>query len=390
MYYAMGMLSLMTGYHCYRRLSRHTVRLGRYVLIRKCPDRRPADVLSDVQIRQLRLFCGLVCAFVIYHFWAGGIPALHSDVETARFDFTSSGLMGIPGRMAMFGWPFVVLYVTLYYCRTLDKRVKLLLIGVWSAYAVFSLASGFKSSLVQVFCLLLLARLLLGNPFRLRELLSRRVVAITALSVLYMGWLSYKYASLGISDLPTLLAYAQARASLLAAQPGYLAITSFAQGTTGHSFLLQDLLYFVRKYLKVGLGDPSLFPLDKTVSSAIYNVPLQEGEWIVPVTVGAFAELYVDATLVGTMVLMCLLGAGMAYAVNRCISARSSFHAAAWGMGINTCVVFLVNGNLVYCVINYAAVLAMLALLRLVAMLPYARSGTLTDTHSMAGQSREE
>ncbi|MHB0913504.1 MAG: hypothetical protein ACYC2Y_08665 [Armatimonadota bacterium] len=384
-YYALSIAALLLGYYGVQGLAAHTIRFGDQVLIRKHSDGAAMGILTDLQRRRMTLFCCFVGCFVFYHFAVGGIPAFSPDVETVRFDFTSSGLFGIPGRMSMFGWPFVVLLVSFYYWRTRDESLKSLFYTVWGVFLLISLASGFKSSLVQVLTLILLSRIIAGKPIYLTKLFSRRFMMLYVAAVGYAGWMSFRYGSIGLTGMADLVNYMKLRAGVLAAVPGYYTITSLPANESGHLYLVQDLLYTLHKYFHIGMVSADTFPLDKIVSSALYNTPLSADAWIVPVTIGGFAQLYADAGLVGALVLMVLTGIALAYAVLRCTSKRTPFSAAALGLGIQMIMVYLLNGNLVYVIVNCGAVLAFLFGLDFLALLVALRIKMPRLRHSPTG-----
>ena len=237
-------------------------------------------------------FCCVVIVLTFYHFFASGVPLLSDDVETARFDFTSSGLLGIPGRMFLFGLPFTVLLVSSAAFRKLVPISRELLYSVWIAYIATSLLGGFKGGLVAVLTIMLLARSVVSRPLSLRRAVVGWRVLVIVGALLYCGLISFRYRSLGLTSPGDVIPYLAARATTSAAAPGYLVFSRYGTDGTGGDHYAQDASYFLRKYLPFIFSDDGVtLPFDKTISAALYHTPISGKSFIVPVTVGAFPEM---------------------------------------------------------------------------------------------------
>ncbi len=363
-YYALNSFLLLLGYHGFNRLKKSNICWGDTVLLNRFQGKGGVRLLSNAGLRQMHRLCVIISLLVAYHYVVGGIPILSPDVEVERFQFSSSGLFGIPGRMAIFGLPFIVLYVSIYYWRTQDLRVKRLFRCVWVIFIFFSLLSGFKSSVLRAIDIIILARLLVGNALRISEFFSRRIKFLSLLAVFYIVWLSFRYASLGLTDVTSFLDYIVMRLFTIPARPGHYAITNLAGNANSYSYFLGDIFYFVHKYFGISLGGGDIFPLDLTVSSALHGVPLTEGSWIVPVTVGSFAGWYVDIGFLGAVTASIVTGTILAIIISRSISARGAFSTAILGLTVDRVTVYIVSGGFGYTVVNLSAVIVFLYILR--------------------------
>ena len=321
--------------------------------------RRPAASTADLNHLPRRSTPGVVvfsCVVIIltfYHFFATGVPLLSEDVETARFDFTSSGLLGIPGRMFLFGLPFTVLLVSVAAFRNLVPVSRTLLYFVWVCYIATGLLGGFKGGLVAVLTIMLLARSVISKPVSLRRAVVGWRVLVIAGALLYCGLISFRYRSLGLTNPSDVIPYLAARATTSAAAPGYLVFSRYGTDGTGGDHYAQDATYFLGKYLPfVFTDDGTALPFDKTVSAALYNTPISGKAFIVPVTVGAFPELVSNVGIGGAMTGMLLIGVFISYFVSRAQQSRGAFQSALFALTVNLLQIYILNGNLVYTCFN--------------------------------------
>ena len=282
----------------------------------------------------LVLFVSVVVTLTFYHFFLSGVPLLSEDVETARFDFTSSGMLGIPGRMFLFGLPFAVFLVSLSAARRLTRVSRKLMYLVWSSYASASLLGGFKGGLVSVLTTMLLARSASGTPLSLKRVLVGWRVAVIVGAMAYCALISFRYRSLGLTNPSDVLPYLASRATVSAAAPGYLVFNRFGTGGSGGGQFAQDLGYFLHKYLPfLPLdGDDLILPFDKTVSAALYHTPISKNAFIVPVTVGAFPELVANVGTTGAMFGTFFVGAFLSYLVTGAQTCKTPFKSGLFAL----------------------------------------------------------
>lgn len=324
--------------------------------------RRPAAV-PGVNRLPRRSTPGVICfscvviVLTFYHFFAAGVPLLSEDVETARFDFTSSGLLGIPGRMFLFGLPFTVLLVSSSAFRKLMPVSRKLLYAVWISYIATSLLGGFKGGLVAVLTIMLLARSVVSRPLSLRRALVGWRVLVIVGALLYCGLISFRYRSLGLTSPGDVIPYLAARATTSAAAPGYLVFSRYGTDGTGGDHYAQDASYFLRKYLPFIFPDNGVtLPFDKTVSAALYRTPISSRSFIVPVTVGAFPEMVSNVGVGFAMAGMFLVGVFISYFVTRAQLSGGAFQSALFALTVNLLQIYILNGNLVYTCFNLVLV----------------------------------
>lgn len=310
--------------------------------------------------RVLRVLIIVVFAFVIYHLLLGGIPLLSDNPEIARFNVTSSGLFGIPSRMFLFGLPFVVLMATIAAKRALVAISRMVLISIWGFYLLASLFSGFKSSLFTAFIVFLLAQAIAGEPVSIKKIFSLQGVTVCAAilgSVFYVGSL---YGTLNLDSLTGFEAYAVARSTVIAAEPGYYAITDFGTDGRWANQYLTDFRYYIDEYLPNGPQSSSdTMPLDKLISYLLYYAPIGDSDSIVSVTVGAFPEMFVN---MGNIAYLGMLFLGFLFYLiyRKAMTSRSIFACGAYSSVLYWMSVYVANGNLVYYVLNMGFVIVML------------------------------
>jgi hypothetical protein len=317
--------------------------------------------LASTRTSGLRVFVYLIIGLAAYHFAFSGIPVLSEDVERVRFDFTSSGFYGIPGRMFLFGLPFAVLLVTVAAGRKLTRVSRRLLYFVWSAYAIASLLAGFKGGLINVLMTMLLARTLIGAPISCFRLATgwRSVVVLGALA--YCVAISLRYKSLGLSGPGDVMPYLAARMTTIAAAPGRLVFLRFGSEGTGGQQFAGDITYFLSKYMPfVSLEGASSLPLDKTISAALYHTPISDDAFIVPVTIGAFPELVANYGAPVASAAMFLVGVLLCYLVRQAQTCVSALKSAVAAFTVYMLQIYVPNGNLIYTLFNLCLMILLL------------------------------
>jgi hypothetical protein len=317
------------------------------------------------------LFVSIVVTMTFYHFAVSGVPLLSDDVETTRFDFTSSGLFGIPGRMFLFGLPFSVLLVSLGAGRKIARVSARLLLFTWAAYAASSLLSGFKGGLITVLATMLLAKTLSGKPVSLFKLAVGWRVFVVIAALAYCAGISFRYKSLGLASPGDVVPYLAARATRSAAAPGHLVFRQLGTDGSGGKQFAGDTRYFIKKYLPFIASEEEMpLPLDKAISATLYHTPITANAFIVPVTVGGFPELVVNMGWPLAMIAMLGLGMLLSFLVKQAQRSSSAFKGAGFGFAIYVLQIYLLNGNLIYTVFNLVLMTAMLSIVYWLCRLP--------------------
>ena len=99
------------------------------------------------------------------------------------------------------------------------------------------------------------------------------------------------------------------------------------------------------------------------------NTPLSEYNFIVPVTVGAFAGLVLDFGIIGGYFGMFLIGSIYYYLFINCLKAKSPFKGASLGIILYQFHVYILNGGLVYTLINTSVIILFLFMLKILSQI---------------------
>ena len=306
------------------------------------------------EVKVIKLFWIIIIGLVIYHFLVGGIPILSQNVEVERFNFTGSGLFGIPGRMYQFGLPFLLILLSIYLECSGDEKIKKLLIISWVVMITSRLITGFKSGLVEVLILYIFTRCISNRPINIINLMGNIKYIVIVLIIGFVGFfLTKSYDSLGIYNLNDFIKYFFERSTVIQAQPAYIVLSGSILYYSKNPFIINDLLYFISKYLKIGNFDNIVFPLDKIVSSQLYGTPLNLDSFIVPVTVSGFPQIYIDLGI-WSLFAFFVVGQAYYYLIYKAKSRNINyFRRALFGLGIFFMTEFITKGGLGYLVVNY-------------------------------------
>jgi hypothetical protein len=310
-------------------------------------DHTPAD--RTVEAR-LAIFGIVVLGLVAYHFLVGGIPLFSSNVEVDRFDFTGSGLFGLPGRMFLFGLPFLVMLATAFAVRHESSLGRVIVAVAWVAYAIAQILAGFKGSLLIVLIVFFLVRASSGRPVHVARLLSPRFVGLGIAAAAIALVIALQYRSLQLSNPAAAAAYLIDRVTVIAASPGYVAMTEF--DNNAKPYVIGDTIYLIQKYTGLHISDHPTYPLELIVSARQSNQPLDNSVFLAPSTVGAFPGWFVDIGWLPSLFVMGVLGGGMALASAHAIRTRSTFLAAASTFWVYVLYLYVVNGSPIYWLVN--------------------------------------
>jgi len=356
-----------------------------YLTHEKFRHRRRALIASSDRLHSpsrtapgLRLFGWIVVMLTAYHFVVAGVPLFSADIETSRFDFTSSGLLGIPGRMFLFGLPFTVLLVTVASGGKLLQVSRAFVIFAWCAYAAANLLGGFKGGLVSVLTTMLLARSITSRPLSLRRMVVGWRIVVIVIALLYGGVISLRYRSLGLNSPADVVPYLAARATVSAAEPGYLVFARFGTDGTGGELFTQDTKYFLTKYLPfLPLEQSVAFPFEKTISAALSRTPISSTAFIVPVTIGAFPELVANLGIGIALSGMFLIGVVLSHLVSRAQRCTTALKGALFALAVYFLQIYILNGDLVYSFLNLSLMGVLLLLLYGVCQCPWMSFGAI-------------
>ena len=292
----------------------------------------------------------------MYHLLVSGIPLFSSSIETQRFDFTSSGFYGIPGRMYLYGitisWVLASVNASNQGKRWRDS-------GPWRLATFFFLLSaclsGFKGELLaQAIVMVGVFVIVTGRRIQMGSFLMRHSW-VAAIPVAYFFAIAALYPTYGNSDVPLWVQMAD-RATVVGAQPGQYAIEG---RTVIHvdNVIINDLRYFSMKYS--GQNVDGMFTLDRLVSSSILGIDPSSSDWAPPVTVGAFAELVYGYGDLVAYIAYLLLGFLMAM-WDSSSSRANSIRQSARIVGVLAISNLIIKGGIAYTIVNYFAVSACL------------------------------
>jgi hypothetical protein len=322
-------------------------------------DLTAATVHPKRSARSILIFVVIVSSLAIYHFVVQGIPFLSDNPEIARFDFASSGLFGIPGRMFLFGMPFCAIFVGLAAHRNLMPVSRKLLIGVWLIYVLTNIIGGFKGGLVNVLGLMFLMRTVSGKPITVIRMVGGWRLMVALLAVLYGAIVAFTYNTVSsqFQSFQDVIPYMTSRLTTGSAQPGYLALRRFGTEGSGGEQFGQDVRYFLDKYLGFafsrGRGSEFLVPFEKEMSAAMTGESLTQSTFIVPVTVGAYPELVVNLGIPAACLGLFLSGFLFSDLQRRAQTSNNAFKSTVFAFAVFFLQMYVVNGDLMYDVFNF-------------------------------------
>ncbi|KRD43101.1 hypothetical protein ASE38_02140 [Cellulomonas sp. Root930] len=315
----------------------------------------------DRAIKATVWFAGLLS---LYHLARIGFPVFSSTIEVDRFDFTSSGLFGIPGRMYLYGVPLAWIIAS---CGAQAAEVQWRAYSPWRTATFFlvasALLSGFKSGLIaQATLMLIMAVFLTGHRFTVWSAAARHWwVAVLAAAYGFVVALSYStYRTAGAPVWQQLFD----RLTVVGAEPKAIAIQSDVVGAAGN-MIVSDFSYFIAKYS--GSPIPGSFTFERAVSAQIIGADPSSDSWTVPVTVGGIPELLFSLGWPFATLLLLAIG----YAIGSLRPQGRSFgYCVLAATIVYAFYLWITRGGVAYYAINVAAVLCILAV-------PYATSWLL-------------
>jgi hypothetical protein len=246
-------------------------------------------VLQDQTVYVLVIAVSLISA---YHLLIGGIPILSNRVESVRFNFNSSGLLGIPGRVFLYGPTFA------WVITAINANLKSIPLRSYRPFqlATFTLiacalASGFKGDLLSLTVLFLGfgAKYGVNNLFTFEKIL-KRYSAILAIPIFYFFLVATRYRSYKLNDSPLIVELFE-RLTLRGSEPGSFALNMDKNVFLQNFTLLSDFQILISKYLGIVLSDK--ITLERFISIKLLGWDkLTTSYFTPPVTIGIFPEFY--------------------------------------------------------------------------------------------------
>lgn len=297
----------------------------------------------------------------VYHLIVAGIPIFASDIETRRFDFTSSGLFGVPGRMYLFGITMAWIAAS---ANAEARRLPWRRYRPWrwaTAFLVLTtLLSGFKGEVSSLFLTIAAIFVIVTQKRVTVGAALRKYWWIAAIPVGYFALVATLYPSYTSTGDPFYIQIFD-RLTVIPAEPIQVAM----EGRTvpfPTSPVVSDLWYFLHKY--TGHADPGSFTFERAVSATIIGVNPASTAWTTPVTVSSFAEVFVSFGMLAALAVQAVSGAVLAYAetaVRR--SVLGVIIRAIVGVALFS---WVVKGGLAYHLLNYGFVAVALFLVGMI------------------------
>lgn len=311
---------------------------------------------SDLTVTAVVLLPALLA---FYHLLVGGIPLFSNSIEVDRFDFTSSGLFGIPGRMYLYGVPLAWAFATaVAHFRGLRWTHYKPWVWATASYLVISILSGFKSGLSAAVMLALIFGIVITNKKVPLRLLVFRYWWALSIPMAYALLVAANYATYQSNSQPPWRQLVD-RMTLVGAEPKQLAIEQLVSGAQPGA-VWDDFIYFITKYS--GGDITGMYSFERAVSAQIIGVNPASAAWTTPVTVGGIPELIFSFGLPVSALILFVVGCAIRVLHRAPITAYSAAIKCALIFMLYS---WLTKGGLAYYVINITAVTTMLYLIYL-------------------------
>lgn len=316
----------------------------------------PAVTAARADLAALKFTAGIIAALGAYHFLRVGIPLLSPTPELDRWNFTGSGLMGLPGRAQLFG-SVIVVAISYAATRGADRRTAIRAVAIpLAALFAFRVSGGFKGGLLQFVVQVAFVQFALRPPLNLGRAI-RRYGAWLAVAVFFAAGVASLYQTASERDSEG-LALVFDRATLVPAREGTVMLELADSGARimPADTMISDFEATIRDYLPGLNGGEDRFL--RIFSAHINGRSLIGDRFIVPVTPQGFPVLYYNHGM-RAWALMFAFGAlyGMLESVARV--SRSVPGATAAVIGCLVLHYFLLKGDLAFVAVNWGAMLAL-------------------------------
>jgi oligosaccharide repeat unit polymerase len=210
--------------------------------------------------------------FIVYHYSIAGIPILSQDYEIKRFLVASSGLLGIPSRIGVYGPIIIVVFSLSYYSKKILSSREIL--GILSIGLLCFWLTGHKSAIIAfIFTNICFYRYIdkaINKKFLVLMISGLFAIAMISISIQLPYFYSLKH--LGLWE------YIKMRLSFISIQPLIYIYYDTPDITTITPFaFIHDLFY---PFLK--LFGHEIYSVNTQISYGLYGT--EYGEFTVPVT----------------------------------------------------------------------------------------------------------
>ena len=298
----------------------------------------------------------IVTFFILYHYAVGGIPALSSNVITDRFNMTSSGLLGIPGRMASYGNNFILFYTAFFYFYDKNNRRTS---KQYFLYAIFlnvivAFFSGTKSALFSIIYTVIYILAFSPIEFSIRRFFKIKYLILIC-GIIVGGFLYFKhyfYAYQNVYSSMDIFEYIMYRLINMSVESGEYLVK---YPPSERMYYITDFLYYFQKYFHINIID-GIYPLEIYTSLGINHVSFTGAYNIyTPVTMGICSEFIYHFGML-SVVAVFLIGIIYSRIDLKLHLVMNPTKYAAYGMAITFLNNFISKGNLAYNLINYVLV----------------------------------
>jgi oligosaccharide repeat unit polymerase len=107
--------------------------------------------------RRLLLVVAIFLSMIVYHYLVGGIPLFSENILFSRFESTSSGLFGVPGRFNLYGG-FILLFLCFSSYAIKGQAFKKILLFSFIVLLISLLFKGSKGTLIHFLVAYLICR----------------------------------------------------------------------------------------------------------------------------------------------------------------------------------------------------------------------------------------
>ena len=315
---------------------------------------------------------GATGILALYHLVASGIPLFSSEIEVARFDFTSSGFFGVPGRMYLYGVPIAwILATTAAFYRGIRWHRYPPWVLATGFYTLVSLLSGFKSGLSAMFTMMAIFAIQITGARITAVKLARKYWPALAAAVLYGLYVAASYRTYQNSGTSTFRSIVD-RLTVVGAEPKLYAL----QGNiaiSAENAIHGDFQYFISKY--TGMATEGRYSFERAVSAHITGVDPSSDAWTTPVTVGGIPELVFSLGPYVSILAFFAIGVGVRRIQGGIFTFRRSVVCAVI---IYTFYMWITRGGLAYYLINLFAVSTLLTVLYSIARVTTVRADLRT------------
>lgn len=313
--------------------------------------REQPSVTAVIPDSSLNLVWVLIAVASAYHLAVVGIPILSPTVEVDRSDFTGSGMLGIPGRLYLFG-PSI--YLTLATVNAYAKSLR------WREYGPFrrgillavvvAALSGYKGSLLNIVVVLLVIQCAIGKQDYTLASVLRKYWVPFALIMAYVFAVATTYTTYAHRQ-GTLASQLTDRLTINGSRPAWVAMLR-PFPWHGPNVLINDIEYFVPKYL--GLSSSTPYPFTRAISAYIWGIPPGSDLRSPSVTISGYAELFFSFGGISSLFLIFIISILTGFLQRHRFPSVTAQVAAI--IGVIVALDFYAKGNIIYSLLNWTAV----------------------------------